>query len=129
MKKFIFLALLLGIAAKGEALLPPLYTTLNEFKALIEDPKLTEKLNSGEAIKLIKRTEKGFFVLTNKHILFVDVVPEETGLIGPAQFHLKFNNPIPRSKEKYQSRRHLKSARVSDLLKPDSLVLTDRLSL
>lgn len=77
------------------SLLPPLYHTLNEFKAIVEAPELTTQLQSGEAIISIAREDnRTFVVLTNKHKLIVDVVEEPTKLIGPAKFHLVFHDPI-----------------------------------
>lgn len=96
MKKWFFL-LLMGVSLPVFALLPPLYTTLNEFKTLVENPELTQKLDSGEVIISIRRTHKGFVVITNKHILFADVEPLHTGKIGPAEIQLKFHDPIERS--------------------------------
>jgi hypothetical protein len=79
------------------ALLPPLYHTLNEFKALIEDPQLPGKLDSSHVIESIVRSDKGFEVTTNKAVLQVDVVtePPQKGWVGPARFHLVFHDPIP----------------------------------
>ena len=79
----------------GWALLPPLYHTLSEYKALLEDKQLTEKLSSGEAILLIERADKSFTVTTNKHKLVVDILFDKPETIGPAKFHFIFHDPEP----------------------------------
>jgi hypothetical protein len=77
-----------------QALLPPLYHTLAEFKAVVEDKTLIEKLESGEAIISITRLEDGNFeVITTKHKIILDVVFEKTDLIGPGKFHLVVHDP------------------------------------
>lgn len=99
MKKWLFF-LIMSCQASVFAVLPPLYTTLDEFKALIESKELTEKLESGESIMAIRRNRKdGFSVITNKHVLFVDVetIPDRSGKVGPKKFVLKFHEPIERT--------------------------------
>lgn len=95
MKKIAFF-LLLVCSAPAFALLPPLYHSLNEFKALVESPELDKHLDSGEAIIAIRRTEKGLVVITNKHLLFVEIENVPADVVGPATFKLKFQDPIPR---------------------------------
>lgn len=77
------------------SVLPPLYTTLDQFKAVVNDEQLPKKLDSGEAILAIVRIQDGFKIVTNKHRLIVDVVPEKTDKIGPMKFHLVFHDPVP----------------------------------
>jgi hypothetical protein len=79
-----------------QAILPPLYHTLAEFKALIQDKQFVEKLNSGEVLESITLTDSKFIILTSQHRLVVEIVYERTERIGPAQFHLVFNEPQPR---------------------------------
>jgi hypothetical protein len=96
MNKLLFLLSILTvlIQSKGEAILPPLYHTLAEFKAVVEAPELTQSLQSGDAILSITRNENTqFVVLSNKHKIIVDVVYEHTDKIGPAKFHLVFHTP------------------------------------
>lgn len=98
MKKICFglSAFLVLIQVHVQAILPPLYHTLSEFKALINDKQLTDKLQSGEAILSITLSESSFRVQTNQHNMIVDIVYEQTDRIGPAQFHLVFHEPTPR---------------------------------
>jgi hypothetical protein len=98
MNKKFFFCLMTAFFVKGSlfAILPPLYHTLAEFKAVVESPELTKSLQSGEAILSVTRDENTrFTVLTNKHKLLIDVVYEQTGRIGPAKFHLQFHEPVP----------------------------------
>jgi hypothetical protein len=80
-----------------QALLPPLYHTLSEFKAIIEDKQLIAKLESDESIISLTRLEDGNFeVLTSKHRILIDIVFEKSDLIGPGKFHLVIHDPHPR---------------------------------
>lgn len=97
MKK-IFCLILLVCSAQGFALLPPLYTSLNEFKALVASPELTKQLDSGETIVSLRRTKNGLVVITNKHVLFAEIQNLPTDKPGPAEFQLKFHAPIERTK-------------------------------
>lgn len=95
-KKF-FLAMLLSIylASSVDAALPPLYQSLNEFKALLEHPQLTQKLQSGELITDIEKSDRVFIITTNKHTLEVNIVYEAQSSPGPQQFKLEFAEPVP----------------------------------
>lgn len=94
LKTFLIASLTLFIPC--QALLPPLYHTLAEFKAVVENEQLVQKLQSGEAIVSIQRLEDGNFeVITTKHKIPVEVVFEKTKMIGPGKFHLVIHDPIP----------------------------------
>lgn len=95
MKKWLFFVLMI-LTAQAPALLPPLYTSLAEFKALIDSPELTQRLESGEVILSIQRTKEGLAVITNKHILLADLEALPSDKPGPAQFKLTFHTPTPR---------------------------------
>lgn len=92
MKKFI-LSLMLIAPTLSYGVLPPLYSTLDEFKALINDERLPKALDSGEAIIDIRKTNDSFLITTNKHTLRVNIVRDPSKLMGPAQFHLDFSGP------------------------------------
>lgn len=72
------------------ALLPPLYQSVKEYKALLNDPRLEKNLSSGELIQNIERTETGFEVTTNKQVLKVAVIYKKQRMPGPAEFQLEF---------------------------------------
>lgn len=97
MRFWIMLTILLLGQFSIQALLPPLYHTLAEFKAVVEDKQLIAKLESDESIVSITRMEDGNFeVLTSKHRIMIDVVFEKAELIGPGKFHLVIHDPHPR---------------------------------
>lgn len=87
------------IGAQACAALPPLYQTLNEYKALLISPELTEKLVSADAIEDIQRDSSGFIIKTNKHTLKVGVVYDPQTMPGPSKFHFVFNEAIPMDKQ------------------------------
>ncbi len=94
MKKFaLCLVTLLLAVFSAQAALPPVYQSTKEYRALLDSPKLTELLGSGEAIRSIARDEKGFIVQTTKYSLRVDVIYDPMDHPGPAKFHLAFHDP------------------------------------
>jgi len=82
-------------ASQASAMLPPLYTSLNEYKQLLVSPELTGKLGSADWITDIRHDETGFVITTNKNTLKVDIVREQQGVMGPEQFHFVFHDVIP----------------------------------
>jgi len=92
MKRFL-LALMVTVSLPTWALLPPLYQSVKEYKALLNDPRLEKTFASGEFIQSIERKESGFTVTTNKQILKVDIVYKKQRLPGPAEFQLEFQKP------------------------------------
>lgn len=92
MKKLIFALI---FTTQIQAALPPLYQSLNEYKALLGNPALAEKLTSADLIESIELKEGGFLIKTNKHTLKVDLVYDPQGMPGPQKFHLVFQEPTP----------------------------------
>jgi hypothetical protein len=84
------------LAGYAEALLPPFYESTKEFRALLDDKQLEQKLTSGQAILSIARTDTGFKIVTPKYELDIDVVYEKQAMPGPAQFHFVFHDLRPR---------------------------------
>lgn len=76
-----------------EGLLPPLYEGIKEMQAILGSPEIGEKLQSGELITKIEKTNEGFLIETNQHQLDVKVIYQDTHKIGPATFQLKFGEP------------------------------------
>ena len=73
------------------ALLPPLYESLHQFQAIINDPKLTENFQSGEAILSIEQGGDGTFVVkTNQHTLDVKVESLQLSVPGPGHYKVHF---------------------------------------
>lgn len=89
MKKSLLLALTL-LPSLSYALLPPLYESIAAFKSLVNDERLADSLQSGEAIIRIDKGDDFFTIMTNKSTLRVNIVHDRSQLMGPAQFHLEF---------------------------------------
>lgn len=87
------------ISNSSYALLPPLYTSLEEYRQLINSKELSAKLGSGQAIQSIERVENGFVIQTPRYTLHVDVIHEPQEHPGPARFHLEFHAPIPKQQD------------------------------
>lgn len=97
MKKFapLFIALTL-ITLPLSALLPPLYTSVDQIKGMLSDPQFGKTLQDGEVIESITRTEKGFRILTNKSSVDVDVEATKQEVPGPGKFYFSFGKPTLR---------------------------------
>jgi hypothetical protein len=84
---------------KIEGALPPLYQSLNEYKALLSNKQFIDELDSSEAILDLKREHDGFLVTTSKKIYVVNLIYDPVEQPGPAKFHLEFrsvtNSPAP----------------------------------
>lgn len=75
------------------AILPPLYQTSNEIKAILESKELGQKLGSGDVIQTIQKNESGYEIITNKHRLQVDVSYVSNKGPGPAEYKFIFKTP------------------------------------
>lgn len=73
--------------------LPPLYEDIAEIKAILEDQRLGQLLESGESIKEIKKSDQGYIIKTNHHKLYVKVIYKPNKMPGPAQFEIEFKTP------------------------------------
>ena len=93
----ILLASLGGMQA--EALLPPLYQTSSEIKAIMADEQLGQKLQAGEVIEKIEKNDKGYEITTNKSHLQVNVMNETAQRPGPTHYKLQFGEPTPLSSQ------------------------------
>ncbi len=99
MKKLCFVVLtcfVLGSFSFAAAAEPNLHSAVNEFKSLVNDKQLTNKLSSDEYVVAIYRGKEGFTILTNKHKVKVDVVAGKIGKGGEQEFHLVFHDPEQR---------------------------------
>lgn len=92
MKKVLFFVLMICFA-QIEAVLPPLYQTISEYKALLADPQLAQNLDSAEVIQSISLRSEGFLIKTSKRILEVEIVYEPQKMPGPSKFHFVFKKP------------------------------------
>lgn len=96
-KKFCFclIGCLLAVSPMF-ALLPPLYSSLEEYRQLLNSKELITRLESGQAIESIEKVEGGFEIKTPKYSMKVDIIPLPQSHPGPAQFHLDFHQPVVR---------------------------------
>ncbi len=74
-----------------EAALSPLWQSVAEIQSLIGHPDLGSYLESADAIVSLTRTEDGYEVVTNKHILqaHINYLPQK--MPGPAHFTWTFS--------------------------------------
>ena len=79
------------------AVLPPLYQSQREIKAILENKKLGEQLSSGCGVQKIQRNKKGYEITTIRHRIQVDVIyqAKTPGHVGPAKFTLCFHEATP----------------------------------
>ena len=73
------------------AALPPLFEDIAEIKAILDDKRLGQSLESGESIHEIKKLENGYSIKTNHHILFAKIIYKPRGMPRPAKFDIEFN--------------------------------------
>ena len=94
---FVFLAL----SQSAFAALPPFYQSTAELNSLLRDPRLAEKMGSGEPILNIQRNDQGYLITGNRYQIQANVnyhAPEKKGFVGPAIFTIDFNDLQPLSK-------------------------------
>lgn len=75
------------------ALLPPLYQSSAEIKAILSDEKLSSVLQSGDLIIDIKRIDKGYLIVTNHREIEAKIVYKKMEQPGPAKFEVVFEQP------------------------------------
>ncbi len=87
-------AFLLLFGNMAFAALPPLAQSNREIQAILAAPETYYLLGGAERIDQIIRCEKGYLLLTKSKELLVDICYIHTGKIGPAEFELKFHEPV-----------------------------------
>lgn len=95
MWKCILAVAIFSLQATIFSALPPLFEDIAEIKAILEDQKLGQMLESAESIKLIKKIDGGYLIFTNKHKLIVNINFTPISQPGPAQFEITFKKAIP----------------------------------
>lgn len=70
--------------------MPPLWEDVAQLKAILNDPKMGEYLDSAAVIEVVERTDDGWEIRTNKGDLKVRVTPEPQKMPGPQKFSLDF---------------------------------------
>jgi hypothetical protein len=91
MKKMLFVCAL-GLSVQVFGALPPLYQSVAELKAILEDKRLGEQLNSAQVIQQIMRIEGGYDIRTQDYVLQIDVRALPSTRPGPQRFELHFND-------------------------------------
>lgn len=91
MKNILILFCALCIVSTAEAVLPPLYSSIAEIKAILDDKRLADELTAGQAITDIKRTDTGYLVVTPKYNLQIDISYKPQKMPGPAHFEFAFH--------------------------------------
>jgi hypothetical protein len=72
------------------AILPPLFQTSQELKAVLDGDRLGKALPSGEPIIDIHKNDKGYEIITAHYHVQANIVYKQTGRPGPAQFEVEF---------------------------------------
>jgi len=90
MKKLLLL-LTLMYTGTSLALLPPYYQSAKEITAMLNDPKIAEKITSGRLIRSIEKTKSGYKIVAGTCTLQVTVkyLPQPQGFVGPAIFEFE----------------------------------------
>lgn len=73
------------------ALLPPYYESTKEITAILNNPKVIEKITSGRLINSITRTEAGYIISAGNCTLLIKIkyLPLPDGMVGAAVFELE----------------------------------------
>jgi hypothetical protein len=73
------------------ALLPPYYQTAKEITAILNDPRVAEKITSGRVINSILKTESGYTINAGNCTLKIKVnyLPPPKGMVGAAVFEIE----------------------------------------
>ncbi len=80
----------MALSAPLPALLPPLYQSTAEIKAILSDEKLSDVLQSGDLILDIKRTDNGYLIVTNQREVEAQIVYKKNHAVGPAKFDIVY---------------------------------------
>ncbi len=89
MKQLLFF-LALGATSALTALLPPVWQDVAELKAILNDSKLNQFLESGESLQGIEKQPTGWILRTNKSVVFATIHPEKQSMPGAEKFSIEF---------------------------------------
>ncbi len=87
-------AFFISIASTMFAVLPPLAQSTKEMRAILNDSQLYQMLGSSQNIQEMSRTDFGWVVKTQDLALEIDVIYTPQKQPGPAQFELRFRQPV-----------------------------------
>lgn len=95
-KSLIILCGYMALNSSLPALLPPLYQSTAEIKAILSDEKLGNVLQSGDLIMDIRRTDNGYLIVTNHREVEAQIVYRQgEKSIGPAKFDVVYKAAVP----------------------------------
>lgn len=92
----LFVAGLVFCSQPAFALLPPLFESIAQIKAILDAPELKIELQSGDVIESISRNESGWEIQTNKRELQIEVVSLPLKQPGPGQYEIHFQKAQPK---------------------------------
>jgi len=91
MKKIICALILSALTSSGaQAALPPFYEDVRQIKAILDDPKVAEKLGSVSRIQSIYHDQNTYTIATSECSLNMEVeyIPTARPIVGPPQLRL-----------------------------------------
>lgn len=93
MKKNVCLFLAaIALQLPAYSLMPPIWEDVSQIEAILNDPHLKDHLESGDALLGIKRTKKGWVIITNHKKLHVKVQALPQSMPGPGHYAIEFGN-------------------------------------
>ena len=95
MKKWVFSIFFASLSISSFAALSPLAQSIKEINTIITSPKLRQYLNESEKIRDIRRLENSYIIVTNHSRMVVNISYLPTKKVGPQEFEIEFNDPIP----------------------------------
>ncbi|MBN9378960.1 MAG: hypothetical protein J0H93_11340 [Chlamydiales bacterium] len=75
------------------AALPPIFEDIAEIKAILDDQKFINLLDSADSIKEISKKENGYLVKTNKLEIFARIIYKPIPRPGPLSFDIVIEAP------------------------------------
>ncbi len=89
--RFFVLVCILFCTTTSMALLPPYYESAKEITAILNNPKVIEKITSGRVINSITRTDAGYIINASNCTLLIKIkyLPLPDGMVGAAVFELE----------------------------------------
>jgi hypothetical protein len=95
--KFVACGVLLTLTAQLGAALPPLFQTAEEIQTILKPDELSNVLPAGEPIIEIRRTDKGYELLTLRYRIQAEIKYISQPYPGPAQFKVHYSQAEKRT--------------------------------
>jgi len=94
-KAFVLTVAMLMFTQSAFAILAPLNQGAVEIKAILSNEKFQTSFGASEVVQTIQKTESGYSLYSKEHQVDVDVTYKPIHRPGPADFELRFHDPIP----------------------------------